>query len=277
MGNEDLGRHYHAIGEYSLAGKAYGRMRDQCTSSRHVAEMCLNLSTVAIQQGDWMAVQSNALKMRNLHFPMEDALELPPMIKVLGGLSMLAQGSYRQAGVLFHAVETHLGNSFTEIIAPNDIAVYTTLCALVGFTRAELHQRILESPKVRFFLELEPHLRRAITLFCNSKYSQCLEILEAYKPDYLLDFRLQTHIPRIYKAIRSRCIEQYFVPFSCVTLANMASVFATDEAAMEEELVDMIQQSQLNARIDTQNRVRCYLQAKVPAINMRSSADTALS
>jgi COP9 signalosome complex subunit 1 len=44
---------------------------------------------------------------------------------------------------------------------------------------------------------------------------------------------------------------QYFIPFSCVTLDEMASKFPTPEGrTISDDLEEMIQQGHLNARID---------------------------
>jgi COP9 signalosome complex subunit 1 len=255
MGNEDLGNLYRSIGELKASAKAFSRMRDYCTSSKHVAEMCLRIAVVSIELQDWMAASSNAFKIQNLRLKPEDAPGMSSKSAVATGLASLAQGQYRAAAGAFLTVDPSLGNSFSEVVTPNDVSVYGGLCALAALDRAELQARVLENSVFRSFLELEPHVRRAITLFCNSKYSQCLEILEAYKTDYLLDIHLQAQVPQLYQAVRSKCIVQYFIPFSCVTLATMADVFATEEKVMEIELIHMIQEGALQARIDTQKRV----------------------
>ena len=127
--------------------------------------------------------------------------------------------------------------------------------------RDELQKNVLDSPTFRNFLELEPHIRRAIAFFCNFKFRQCLDILEAYRPDYLLDIHLQRHIPQLYKRIRTKSIEQYMIPFSRVTLDSMAKIFSPTVVGGEahptdisspfvQELVGLIQDGVLNARID---------------------------
>jgi COP9 signalosome complex subunit 1 len=89
----------------------------------------------------------------------------------------------------------------------------------------------------------------------NGRYSACIAGLEAYRADYLLDVYLQKHVPKIYSEIRAKCIVQYLVPFSCVTLDSMNANFASPGQSIEAELVSMIQNGTLDARINTIDKV----------------------
>lgn len=255
MGSAELGSHYLDTGDPSAAYKAYARMRDFCTSSKHIAEMCLKLTLASIEQGNWISVESNVQKIWNLQLKAEEELEIHPRLHIAMGLAQMSGLTYRDAAASFLQVDPVVGSSFNELLVRNDVAVYGGLCALASMDREELRSRVLESASFRNFLEVEPHIRRAIASFCNSNYSECLAILDTYKTDYLLDVYLQAHVQQLYGRIRRKSIVQYFIPFSCVSFENMAKAFKSDERAMEMELVEMIQQGVLNARIDTQNRV----------------------
>lgn len=253
MGNEDLGSHYHHIGDLSAATKAYGRMRDYCTTPAHIASMSLKIILVSIEQGNWMAVQSNVLKIRNLGQRDDDAKKFQPRLAAAMGLAQLASGNYREAAHSFLSTDPSLlSDEHTEILTANDVAVYGALCALASMDRHELQSAVLDNGPFRNFLELEPHLRRAVSLFAASKYGPCLAVLDAYKADYRLDLHLHRHVPDLYYAVRAKSIVQYFIPFSCVTLEAMAGAFGTSARAIEAELVDMIERGNLEARIDTQ-------------------------
>ncbi|KAI9858565.1 MAG: hypothetical protein M1813_007370 [Trichoglossum hirsutum] len=255
MGKEDLGSHYFDIGDLASAKNAYTGMRDYCTTPKHILDMCLKLIIVGIEQANWMSVQSNVMKIRSLQrSPDEEAL-VQPILSTSMGLAHLASSSYRDAALSFVSTNPTLGARFSQVISPNDVAIYGGLCALTSMDRNDLQSKVLDNASFRNFLELEPHIRRAIAFFCNSKYSQCLETLEAYRKDYLLDIHLQRHVPELYYRVRSKSIVQYFIPFSCVTLHSMASAFVTDEESIESELVEMIQRGILDARIDTQNKL----------------------
>lgn len=257
MGNEDLGRHYQRIGDLPKAFEAYSRMRQDATTPKQIADISKHLIEVAIEQKNWIAVSSNVQKIMSTYLgslPDEDG-PLQPYLCAAEGLALLDVGDYQHAAIHFLKTEAGMGSSCNTIISPNDIAVYGGLCALASMDRNELQTQVLENSSFRTYLELEPHVRRAVTFFVSSRYSQCLNILESYRTDYLLDIHLQKHIDEIYYMVRSKCIVQYFIPFSCVTLDSLNAAFAPPGKSIEKELAAMIQRGDLNARIDTQNRV----------------------
>src|SRR5207248_462616 len=210
---------------------------------------------VSIEQGNWMSVVTNVSKMKSHHGGPENDSTTQPLASVSLGLAYLHSKHYRDAAMSFIQTSFDIGAKWNNIIIPSDIAVYGGLCALACMDRQELQKNVLDNTSFRNFLELESHIRRSVQAFVTGKYSECLSILETYRTDYFLDINLQPHIQEVYFLIRSKSIVQYFLPFSCVTLNSMATVFASDTQSIMEELRDMIQRGLLNARIDTQNQV----------------------
>ncbi|KAL8756813.1 MAG: hypothetical protein Q9199_002668 [Rusavskia elegans] len=265
MGYDDLGQHFHRTGDLINSVKAYGRMRDFCTTASHVVIMTLRLINVSIDQGNWLAVQTNVQKLRSPGQLSTEAQQTAAKLSAAMGLALLASGNFREAAQEFVETDPRMtqarlddpsdAEAFNEVMTPNDIAVYGGLCALASMDRNELQKHVLENGKFRTYLELEPHIRRAITFFVSSKYSACLSILESYRSDYLLDIHLQRHLGELYFQIRSKAIQQYFIPFSRVTFAALASAFDTDEHTIEQELTSMIKRKHLDARIDLVDRV----------------------
>ncbi len=265
MGYDDLGQHYHRIGDLVNSAKAYQRMRDHCTTPSHIMIMSMRLINVHIDQANWLAVQSSVQRLRAPGQKYPDADKISAKLSAALGLAHLNSGNFHEAAkTLIHAdprmVQAKLDDpndeeAYNEVITPNDIAVYGGLCALASMTRDELQRSVLDNSSFRNYLELEPHIRRAISFFVSSKYSACLAILDSYKPDYLLDIHLQRHLNELYFQIRSKAIYQYFIPFSHVTFAALASAFNTDESTIEAELTFMIKRGNLDARVDLVDRV----------------------
>ncbi|KAL2862073.1 26S proteasome subunit RPN7-domain-containing protein [Aspergillus pseudodeflectus] len=267
MGNEDLGQHYHQTGELGSAFKAYSRMRDFCTTTSHIASMLFKIISVSIERADWLSVQSNVHRLRGLQSkPDDEQAKNAPKISAALGLAQLNSGSYLEAATSFLATEPTLGDSYNEVLSSNDVAVYGGLCALASMDRNELQRRVLDNNSFRNFLELEPHIRRAISFFCNSKFRPCLEILEAYRADYLLDIHLQRHVQTLYTRIRTKSIQQYLVPFNRVSLQSMAKIFVLEtpanqsnptdlNSAFVQELIGLIQDGTLDSRIDLEKHV----------------------
>ncbi|OAL52767.1 PCI-domain-containing protein [Pyrenochaeta sp. DS3sAY3a] len=264
MANEELGHFFYNKGDYGNAHKAYQKMREYCTSTKHLADMTLRLVYVSIAQKSWLSVQSNLAKVDAAQLKGEERTKLEPLMSACTGLANMATGNYRDAASSFlttspaYLVAEPAANIIwqKEVISGNDVAVYGGLCALASMDRTALQNKVLGNTEFRNFLELEPHIRRAITLFCNSKYSACLEVLEAYRNDYLLDVYLSKVLNIIYGRIRTKSIVQYFIPFSCVTLDEMASKFpAAGSLTIEQELEEMINSDTLDARIDLVDRL----------------------
>ena len=267
MGYDDLGQHYHAVGDLTKSNKAYSTMRDYCTTNSHIVIMNLHLINVSVDQNSWFAVQNHVQRIRGSgsgpKYP--EAEKNAAKLSAAHGLASLAQGNYKDAAMELLATDPRMSTaklddptdeeSYNEVLTPNDIAIYGGLCALASMTREELQSKVLDNNDFRNYLELEPHIRRAITHFVSAKYSQCLSILDSYKADYLLDIYLQPHLLRLYADIRSKAIRQYFIPFSSATLAALAEAFNTDEQTIEFELTQLIKSKDLDARIDLVDRV----------------------
>lgn len=263
MGNEDLGHFYYGTGDYSSAHKAYMKMREHCTSNKHLADMTLRLVYTSITQKSWLQVQTNLAKVEAAQLKGDEKTKLDPIVSACNGLLNMSLNNFREAANYFIktsptylTAEPAAGIVWQkEVITPNDVATYGGLCALASMDRTELQDRVLGNSDFRNFLELEPHIRRSINLFCNSKYSACLEVLEGYRNDYLLDVHLSKVLGAMYNRIRTKSIVQYFIPFSCVTLDEMATKFPSIGSPIEEELEEMINNGTLDARIDLVDRL----------------------
>src|SRR5687768_269139 len=241
MGNEDLGKHFLEIGALNEAAEAFGRMRHDVTTAKQIIDCGLHLVHVSLQRNDWNLVLSNVGKISGFQPSDDDGINVQPYVKVASGLALLGLGSFNDAAK--HFLGTNLATStrsLRDIASAHDVAIYGALLALATMERSELQKRVLDNSSFKFALEHEPHIRKAVSLFVNGRYAACLEILEASRPDYLLDIHLCKHVPAIFARVRSKCIKQYFAPFSCVTLANLEAAFARPGESLEDELVGMI-------------------------------------
>jgi COP9 signalosome complex subunit 1 len=137
-------------------------------------------------------------------------------------------------------------------------------------TRDQLVDTVLAGP-FRTFLELEPHMRKAISLYTTAKYQACLATLRHYYADWSLDVFLgghatalgDTHVDRLLARIREKSITAYFSSFSQVSLASLAATFPPPsapagvdaQAAMGVEVLSLIDSGALDARLDVVNGI----------------------
>lgn len=261
MGNEDLGKHFESIGMLNEASEAYSRMRQDVSTTKHIVDCGIHLASVALQRQDWNMVLNNMNKISGVQNG-DDEDSLQAYTKIMYGISLLGTGNFEDAAKSFLQTDFSVPpTQYNSIASPNDVAIYGGLLALATMDRKDLQSKVLDNQSFRTFLEHEPHIRKAISLFVNGRYSNCLSILESVKPDYSLDLHLQRHITHIYSRIRTKCIVQYFIPFSCVTLESLETAFAAPGQSIEAELVRMIREDSLLARIDTKNKVRGFANA----------------
>ena len=261
MGNEELGRHLESIGDLVGASEAYSRMRPDVSTPKHIVDMGKHLVSVSMQRKEWVSVIGQLNKITGLQGSDEEKL-MQPYIRSMSGVALLGQESYEAAARNFLEVDgssTSIATVTDGYLTANDIAVYGGLLALATMDRKQLQTNVLDNSKFRAFLELEPHIRRAIAQFVNGRYAACLSILASYRADYMLDLYLHRHVNAIYTKIRNKCITSYLVPFSCLTLESMDAAFSEPGKSIEMELASMIEKGLVNARIDSINKVSTTL------------------
>ncbi|KAK8143813.1 hypothetical protein G3M48_006713 [Beauveria asiatica] len=275
MGNEDLGRHFEAIGKLNDATEAYSRMRQDVSTTKHIIECGMHLANVSLFRRDWNMVLTNIGKIIGVQSPDEEET-LQSFVRLLSGIAHLNLGSYLEAAKNLLLIDFAVPPAqYNHVTSPNDIAVYGGLTALATMNRTELQRRVLDNQSFRTFLEHEPHIRKAVSFFVSGRYSNCLSILESYRSDYLLDVYLRQHVKDLYKRIRTKCIVQYFVPFSRITLESLDAAFGLPGESLEEELMTMIRNDFLNARIDARNKLLVAVQPDPRADMQRQSLKAA--
>ncbi|KAI1374687.1 26S proteasome subunit RPN7-domain-containing protein [Hypoxylon crocopeplum] len=255
IGHRDLGEHLESIGDLNAASDTYFKMRPDASTQSHILDVGKHVISVLVQKRDWAGVLTNVGKVLGPNMrstTSEERNAEQPYQKMVCGLAHLGSGVYYEAARCFlQAGDPNVCQIYNDVASPNDVATYGGILALASMDRKELQSRVLDNSSFRNYLELEPHIRKAVSMFVNGRYSACLEILESYRNDYLLDIYLQKHVSTLFSQIRSKCIVQYFMPFSCVTLDTMNKAFAKPGQSIDAELIGMIKSGVLNARINT--------------------------
>lgn len=258
-GHDDLGDHYLDCGDLSNALKCYSRARDYCTSGKHVVNMCMNVIKVSIYLQNWSHVLSYVSKAESTpdfsELQSKDTNQhILTKLKCAAGLAELTTKKYKSAAK--HFLQANLDHcDFPELISPNNVAMYGGLCALATFDRHELQKNVIFSSSFKLFLELEPQLRDIILKFYESKYANCLKLLDEIKDNLLLDMYIAPHINNLYTQIRNRALIQYFSPYLSADMRKMATAFNRTVNALEDELMQLILDGQIQARIDSHNKI----------------------
>jgi len=75
------------------------------------------------------------------------------------------------------------------------------------------------------------------------------------KDNFMLDMYLAPHVNTLFSMIRNRGLVQYFSPYISADLHKMAESFNTNVANLENELMKLILDGSIKARIDSHNKV----------------------
>lgn len=253
MGYNDFGDFYYAHGQLGEALKNYVRTRDYCTTAKHIIHMCLNVILASIEMGQFTHVLSYVTKAEQALDSLDNATAAK--LCCAAGLAHLEAKKYKLAARKFLEVGQELANEYNEVIAPQDVATYGGLCALASFDRAELKSKVIDNVNFRNFLELVPEIRELIQDFYTSRYASCFGYLENLKTNLLLDIHLHDHVETLYNQIRNKALIQYTHPFVSVDLHMMANAFKTNVAGLEKELEALITENEIQARIDSHNKI----------------------
>ena len=73
-------------------------------------------------------------------------------------LSSHNHGPIADNAALCLQVSPELGNSYSDVLAAQDVALYGGLCALASFDRSEIKRHVVESIGFREMLELNPEV-----------------------------------------------------------------------------------------------------------------------
>ncbi|BFF97056.1 COP9 signalosome complex subunit 1b [Drosophila madeirensis] len=257
-GHDDLADHYLSCGDLTNALKCYSRARDYCTSGKHVVNMCLNVIKVSIYLQNWVHVMSYISKAESTPDFAEGSKEANAQVhtrlECAAGLAELQQKKYKVAAKHFlNANFDHC--EFPEMISTNNVAVYGGLCALATFDRPELKRLVIASTSFKLFLELEPQLRDIIFKFYESKYASCLTLLDEIRDNLLVDMYIAPHVSTLYTKIRNRALIQYFSPYMSAEMHKMAMAFNSSVGDLENEVMQLILDGQIQARIDSHNKI----------------------
>ncbi|PPQ85556.1 hypothetical protein CVT25_006726 [Psilocybe cyanescens] len=172
-------------------------------------------------------------------------------------LSHLGQGSYEKAAHAFLKIgpAKDLGHWIGKLIAPGDIAIYGTLCALATFPRSTIKTRISENSIFGAYIEQEPYIRELIEAYMNSNFKTVLELLSRYSTRHAADIHLSPHVNDLVSAIRNSAVVLYFQPFATIKLERMSAAFGWTVEEVEYHVVNLIQAGDIQGRVDSQNKI----------------------
>jgi COP9 signalosome complex subunit 1 len=288
MGHRDLANFHHKAGDLQAAIRMHTKTRDYCAMSSHVVDMCLAVIEVALELANYAIVKNYVIKAEAAleasaggsgAQPKAKVVNLPGMVQqgltkkeeaterartatierlsVASGVAEMGQGNYERAAfLLLKGTANARGDDAQHYISPADIALYAVFCGLATMDRQQIKRRLLENAELRPLLEGESWLKELMAAFHESRYQRFLELLATYNPRPALDLHLSAQLKQLLPRIQNRAVVQYFQPYGSVSLGKMALAFGWQEDKMLKQIVELVSSGQLQARIDSKNKVR---------------------
>ncbi|KAI0649873.1 G protein pathway suppressor 1 [Trametes meyenii] len=281
MAHRDLGDFYRSVGEHNSALKHYTKSREFCTTSQHVLDMCMSVIELLMEQRNYSHIATYVFKAeaaldsaavaRNMTSPEAPAgaaqankekrnaerEKMQTKLDVATALSHLGQGNYEKAALTFLKAGPvkSLDDWIGKLVAPGDVAIYATLCALATFPRPAIRAQILDNDIFGMYIEQEPYVRELLESYMNNRFKNVLEILEKYSTRHYADIHLYQHVINLTNLIRSKSLVLYFQPFSSIKLERMGQAFGWSVDELEQQVVALIQAGEIKARVDRQNKI----------------------
>lgn len=259
ISHDELGEFYFKRGKFKNARGEYMRTRDYCSEIPQILETCTNVIRVNLIIREYDQVDIYVTLGEGAPGS-EEYPEILAKLSCCGGLAMLAKKKYRDAATRFLSVKAgpsdeemaSFQKSLSEVMSVEDIAIYGSLCALATMSRKELKTEVIDNAAFHNILETMPEMRDLVHDFYMTKYSSCLKYLAKMQGEFDLDLYLGAgHCARLYKMIRTRALIQYIEPFVTVDLKRMAQNFNRSVEDLESELFLLIDNGDIQMRIDT--------------------------
>ena len=246
----DIGDLHYERGNLNETMKSYLRTRDYCAIPKHTLDLCVRVVSVSLDLNQFGNVNFYATKAETAA---ADGT-VNPKIKAASALVLLIEGHFKAAAKKFLEVGWGSGETFSTIIATEDIAVYGTLCALATLDRSDIRKGTVDNTAFKSFLELVPNIKDILNCFFAGKYGECLLYLDRIESELKLDIHLSKHVPSLISQITERLILLYFSPYSSVDMNRMATSLNMNIMQLEKSVAALIAFEKISARIDSRSK-----------------------
>ena len=138
-----------------------------------------------------------------------------------------------------------------EILCARDVATCGALCGVASLDPAESRARFAEDASFRAALDHALETRSFTQHFFAHRFAEALEVLDRdIAPALRFDAHLRDHADVLRARIREKALARYCAPYARLDLSVMAGAFATDLESLTAELICLIRDGKIEARID---------------------------
>ncbi|XP_022964496.1 COP9 signalosome complex subunit 1-like [Cucurbita moschata] len=242
---------FYMHGEADAARVWYLAAIRYCRVEVEYWEMFMRFVLLFIEWGNFPRAQYTAIEgLKHKHdFNMDSFTENTLHSTI--GLTSIRYRSFTHAALRFLQTGKEVGNQFSMILADHDIATYGALCTLATFEQEELQDCIFENKDFQSYLDSMIEVKELLHDFCSRDYSSVFRHLANLREWLLFDIHLFDRFEELHEKIRKKAIVQYVRPFSVIDLKTMAEIFNTSVEDLKKELVTLILDDQIKAKIDS--------------------------
>ena len=171
------------------------RMRDYCTSPKHVFEMCLNIIRVAYETGNYPLVSQYVSKAESAFGGLDDVdrksnMDIYSKLQIASGLSHLDSSNYKEAALKFLSIHDDLETGYNDVISDTDIAAIGGILTVVSFDRVELREMLASDTHFKNYLEKTPKVEEILLSYHESQYPTLFKTLKEVEVRFYFYFFL---------------------------------------------------------------------------------------
>ena len=150
------------------------------------------------------------------------------------------------------SLQNGLDEPLAEILCARDVATCGALCGVASLDPGESRALFAEDASFRAALDHgDAETRSFVKKFFAHRFAEALEVLERdIVPALRFDAHLRDHAEVLRSRIREKALARYCAPYARLDLSVMARAFAMDLDALVTELVRLIRDGKIQARID---------------------------
>ncbi|EDQ86687.1 uncharacterized protein MONBRDRAFT_33692 [Monosiga brevicollis MX1] len=260
-------------GDLTAAARYLARVPHYCKTPEDMLQYSLESARLAAEQGMWAHVITLVNKER-LSKILPDHPKAEAQFNCLEGLATFMIGKLdKSVQLLASAAYTENGTA-CELMTSRDLSLMCGLSALASLDRPEL-VLLLQNTELKQHMESCPEIRELLRAMVKAQYRSLLDILQKVKPLAMADMYINKSWARLYENIIARAMIQHVTPYVALDLHAMAATFNMELEALEEQLVTLISEGRIAARIDNQHKVLHATQGNVRAAVIEDSVQTA--
>ncbi|KAJ1952773.1 hypothetical protein IWQ62_006148 [Dispira parvispora] len=198
---------------------------------------------------NWVIVNSYLKQLDqvpNVDIPSKDATTL----LIYRGLLALREQKFHDAIGYFQAI-TIPENEWTEqIISPAQLTMYIVLCALITYTRDEIHQLLHHNGFFKRFRERSSDFSAILQAYYSSDFGKCRELLQTKTTNVQYDQYLAPSSAPLLQRINQAVLLQYLKAFSTIQLTTMAKALRMSLTETQDTVLALLLKGTIRGQLD---------------------------